>query len=109
MATHPWPLVPHITSHTSLGVAWWWFAYPVRPGAHLQKCINWTKDISVYGLHPKLIRPLSWDGHIPREEAVVAISLGFDATNIPQHLQVHYSHKAIVGGVYLNHFIDISG
>jgi hypothetical protein len=31
MATHPWPVVPHIISPTSLGMPWW-FAYPVRPG-----------------------------------------------------------------------------
>ena len=49
------------------------------------------------------------DANIPPEEAVVAISLGFDGTKVPQHLQVDYSHKTIHGGVYPNHFIYISG
>jgi len=48
------------------------------------------------------------DDNIPDEEAVVAISIGFDGTKVPQHLQVDHAHKAIVGGVYPNHFIDIS-
>ena len=67
-----------------------------------------TKGVSVHQLHPRLIRPLSQDGNIPQDEAVVAMILGFDGTKVPQHLQVDYSHKAIVGGVYPNHFIDIS-
>ena len=49
------------------------------------------------------------DENVRKEEAVVAISLGFDGTKVPQHLQVDYSHKAIVGGVYPDHFIDMSG
>ena len=48
------------------------------------------------------------DDNVPKEKAVVAISLGFDGTKVPQHLQVDYSHKAIVGGVYPDHFIDMS-
>ena len=62
----------------------------------------------MHGLHPRLIRPLSRDGNIPWAEALVAISLGFDGTKVPQHLQVSYPHKAIVGGFCPNHFIDIS-
>ena len=31
MATHAWPLIPCITSHTSMWMAWW-FADPARPG-----------------------------------------------------------------------------
>ena len=49
-----------------------------------------------------------WDDNIPQKKVLVVISLGFDGAKVPQHLHVDYSHKATVGGVYPNHFIDIN-
>ena len=47
VATYLWPLVPHITSHTPLGMIYW-FANPAE---------SWPIDLVVYGLdggHPHL-------------------------------------------------------
>ena len=42
-----------------------------------------------------------------KEDPVVTISIGFDGTKVPQCLEVDHDHKAIVGGVFPDHFIDV--
>ena len=56
MATHPWPLVPRITSHTYLGMAWWLEIIPDL-GPHIGRSVAWMEGIFVYGLISWLVRP----------------------------------------------------
>ena len=42
-----------------------------------------------------------------KEDPVVTIAIWFDGTKVLQCLQVYHAHKAIVGGVFLDHFIDV--
>ena len=42
-----------------------------------------------------------------KEDPLVTIAIGFDGTKVTKFLQVHHAHKAIVGGVFPDHFIDI--
>ena len=42
-----------------------------------------------------------------KEDPVVTIAILFDGTNVPQCLQVEHAHKEIVGGVFMDHFIDV--
>ena len=44
---------------------------------------------------------------IGKEYPVVTITIGFDDTKVPQCLQVDHANKAIVGGVFTDHFIDV--
>ena len=40
---------------------------------------------------------------------VVNVARSFGGSKVPQCLQVDHSHQAIVGGSYLDHFIDTRG
>ena len=42
-----------------------------------------------------------------KEDPVVTIAIDFDITIVPQCPQVDHGHKAIVGGVFLDHFIYV--
>ena len=55
--THPWPLVPCITIHTSMLMAWWFLQIEPNLDPHLGMSVAWIEGISVYMLHPRLVRP----------------------------------------------------
>ena len=58
VATNPWPLVPHITSHTLPRMAWL-FSNPAKswPIALVVRwSVAWMKDFHAYILHPRLFR-----------------------------------------------------
>ena len=38
---------------------------------------------------------------------MVTIAIGFDGNKVTQCLQVDHAHKAIVGGLFPDHFIDV--
>ena len=42
-----------------------------------------------------------------KEDPVVTIAIGFDGTKVTQCLKFDHAHKAIVGGVFPDHFIDV--
>ena len=42
-----------------------------------------------------------------KEDPVVTIAIDFDGTIVPQCPQVDHGHKAIVRGVFLDHFIYV--
>ena len=39
---------------------------------------------------------------------MVTNAIGFESTKVLQCLQVDHAHKSIVGGVFPDHFIDVS-
>lgn len=67
-------------------------------------------DVSPETISKRLTKRLDTilnDTHAP--DGPIGFSLGFDGTKIPAALQLSSAYKAIIGGVYPNHFISLDG